>query len=126
MAPCDSSARTSIAGISQRQIPARDPGRAPTASGDPWAQSWAAKSSASFDLGFFRHISESGPRNCRGPQVLQSQFLSPSTGVPMRPRAVVLILRVLPVLVIAGCSSETIDRPAPVQVTGVVTHNGAP
>jgi len=40
----------------------------------------------------------------------------------MRPRAVVLIL---PVLALVGCSGEKINRPAPVPVTGVVTHNGA-
>jgi hypothetical protein len=44
----------------------------------------------------------------------------------MRRRAVVLFLQALPVLSLVGCSGEKVNRPDPVLVTGVVTHNGSP
>jgi hypothetical protein len=44
----------------------------------------------------------------------------------MRRRAVVLFLQVLPAFCLVGCTGEKVNRPDPVLVTGVVTHNGSP
>jgi hypothetical protein len=44
----------------------------------------------------------------------------------MRLPVVVPILRALPIFFVVGCSSEKIDRPQTVPVTGVVSHNGSP
>jgi hypothetical protein len=44
----------------------------------------------------------------------------------MRQQAVAKSLLVIAALAITGCSGEKINRPDPVAVTGVVTHNGTP